>query len=819
MNKTQTLIATATLVTGLGAVTTVSAEEQVKPKTSVSEATKPVTKADVDQARLTLETAQSEATKQKEVVADQTVKVETAESTVQSLTEEVKVAEELVEKATPEEIAKAEGAITTAENTLAEETDKVAPAESDVAEASQAVSDQEAVVDEAQKQVDQAQVEVDEAQKQVDQAQAILDGTGQAEILAEAEGAQAQFESATKAEKTAQENLTSAIEADKKRQEAIDQAKEALKTAEADLTSAQTVFDQATVKANETQLAEDTAQADVNKAQSVVDGLTDEIANRNEIKLPEGYLTALKAFYLNQGSSEDLTSIGQSALANHTYRSNSKDKAVVISDVNNLTVEQRQELTLYAVDLLNQIRNQAGSNLVLANESAIEFADKVANGSTTLGHDTKVIPEVAKELGLFSMAGVNHYENFSSGYFNPSKIVTMDTLKGAVYNTLVSMLFKDAPSNWGHTTSLVGVRYLKSQPDSRYIGIDVSNLLYQTGSGNLSLGRIHILGVADRQIEAGAKFDKTANLAQRDLQAELSSAEVKLNQAETVLANAQEVNKTAQTDKNSAQIRLNESKIKQAGALDTLSKAEAVEIKIPGAQEALGKAQDDLIKSKERLTLAEEAVALLTADVKAKQANLEATKSVLVDKETVLKQAQDRLSKEQNTLRMLNQELTEAQRALKAQETKVAEAETKLTEAKAYLESLLKAPEILAEKQALLTEAKEMLIQAQQALDLEKAKLNQLQEKEILAQSTLTNLEKSYEIELAKDAPAHAVPLVSTSGQVIGYTNTTKSTAIQTKKVAVTLPKTGEVSSASLTGFGLILSALTLLGLKRKEGN
>ncbi|WP_238593216.1 SEC10/PgrA surface exclusion domain-containing protein, partial [Streptococcus suis] len=123
------------------------------------------------------------------------------------------------------------------------------------------------------------------------------------------------------------------------------------------------------------------ANKDLAAATQLVDSLTKELASKNTITVPSGYAEALKAFAADKSESNKVAVANASAtgVSLNQFKSLDSDKQIVISDVNNLSQAQREELTLFAVDLMNQVRKQVGTSAVVANLSAISFADDVAN--------------------------------------------------------------------------------------------------------------------------------------------------------------------------------------------------------------------------------------------------------------------------------------------------------------------------------------------------------------------------------------------------------------------------------------------------------
>ncbi|WP_444812536.1 SEC10/PgrA surface exclusion domain-containing protein, partial [Streptococcus canis] len=507
--KVLTGIAVAALSTGTGLV-----QADDLSNTRPTKAAEVVTHTEVTESQVAdAKTKAAEATK---AVKDQeaTVKAAEAEKTQaqQSFVEAttaVNDAEKLASEATPDGITQAQEAIEAAQETTTAAPKDVAVKTQALEQAKKAVSRQETKVADQKVQVDKASETVAKAQEAVAAAQATLDGTNQAQVLKTADQAQTDLEQAKATEKTAEANLLNAQEADQKRAEALTQAEKEVTSAQTELATVSKAFNEATQKATDSQIALLRAEATHDQAKNVVNSLEEEIKMHNTITLPEGYKEALEAYYTTKSevAKERLNELTKEAVAINQYQSvtpfDIKDN---IEDPRKLSEQARTELTLFAVDLLNQVRKAMGTQEVVANKSAITFADEVANTSKVSGyHDVAAINEAAVAFGLESFEGYNLYENLGIGYFDPTGVVTMDFLKEGIYRALVNMLLNDNDSNWGHAFSLAGLG-----DASHYIGVDA-------GYVNTINGRIHILGVADHHIKESSLFDTTANLSARNL--------------------------------------------------------------------------------------------------------------------------------------------------------------------------------------------------------------------------------------------------------------------------------------------------------------
>lgn len=862
--KVKVMSGIATAVIGAGiATTSVNADEVIENKIST-----PSTEVKVE-APVTAESVATSGDNLNQAtlaVKEQTAIVNNVQADMNVATENVTVAkatvnrsEQLVADASPATIEKAEQA-TVVSNAKAE----VATAETIQVEKATAVKAQESVVAEKEDSVKIAEVATHNAKASVNSAQAVLDGTGQTEIVAKAEKAEIALAEAETNVSIAEGKLAQAKESDKTAQMQLSLAETSVRNDLVAVNNTKATLDQAMSKVAESDKIVKAKAESVKKAQTTVDGLASEIANHNTITVPAGYAEALRQFDRSKVSERDdtkLTEIGKKALALNTYKSNQKDKDTVVGDVSNLTQEQREDIANFATDLLNQIRKAMGTQAVVANKSAIAFAKEVANtsaktGVESLNHDTVAISEGAQKFGLAVVETGNGYENLSVGYYQVSPQLTIDELKKAIYRTIVDMMYKDGDSLWGHSTSLAGIRSeFKNDPnyqiDSKYIGIGFSTNQYM----GLTSGRIHILGVAESRVKDASIFDKTANLAKRDLQAELAEAKSNLSVEQVEYDQAVAVNKDAELVKTNAQFDYNK-------AVQELERSQANLAELQDRTEQTPKA---LANYKNALTnydlannnneLAQQALKSLNADVQTKQQALEKAKANLVVKQNQLALAKEGLIKEQVILKNLVSALREAEANVKVKQTTLAQAEAKVIELVQYVEDLKNAPKVLADAQAKLVEAEKALAEKVNILETEQAKLKTLEAVQkdvsvkhakiveaykviVKAQEEARKLsEEKKKLEVDKRTKEETLQNMATVQQMSNEVMAKRASKPQllygmnpvakddtsTEKASFTLnkgqelPETGDTNNnAVLVGLGSVMALLGLAGIRKK---
>ncbi|MEZ7624653.1 SEC10/PgrA surface exclusion domain-containing protein [Streptococcus sp. 27098_8_22] len=812
--------------------------EKGAPKNEEKVPTKEVTKGQVDEAKDKLDKstqAAADAQAKKDQAQTEKDKAQTEKDNAQS---EVDKAQAVKDKATPENIEKQKQEVANAETGKTNAEKQEENAKNDLEKANQVAKDQEKVVKKSEDKVASAEKEVKDAQTNVDSAQAILDGTGQAKVVEEKENAET-------FQKQAQEQLTSAEKAlelaksdDKNLADAISSVQNELTEASKVVASTESTLTDATSKADQTQTALDQAQDTFTRAESSYKSI-------NTFQVTDEYVNALKSYVNNPYNILDdrakwrehrekvesiLKSVNQENLNLNKFKGNANDKAISV-DANNLTTEQMTELSLFASDLLNQIRERFGTPKTVVTKGMVQVADEVTDGYVAddwgfgKGHDNKAINNVARKYGLptYEDDTQNYLENLNS-VNSGDEIHTMYDAKKWVYESISDLLFNGW--EWMHAQNITGVSSVRGAT-KEYFALDISKRLGRTSA--------HFISVFDNQV-TGNKLDKTEvpnnNTAESIVKA--------YNNAKATLLNAQTVNYQAQREKTSASL----ANIKAKGEQETIQKRldalKATPLKTPTAERNLVNAKDTLASANERLKNAKKALEALTADVKIKQQNLDKAKQELANKEATLTNAKNNLANEKAKLEELKSLIKIAEKNLALSKEKVAQATKTLEQAKADLENLLnaepnlvKAKKVLAQKEATLKEKAIALKEAQAVLDklLQEQKIDQEAYDKLFAlyseqveAKRLADLTEAKRKELEK-AGYKPVLVVDGKGNVVDYKaekvtvgtkdDKTYQAPAQATNAKKQLPNTGTKESSLLAVIGASLGLLALVG-KRK---
>ena len=839
-------IATGMALTGFTAVTA-NADEVVTPAetkaTTVASKTSEVTQAEVTTAETYANQAQRDVDAQQTVVNEATRNVEKTSNAEKEAKANLDIATANANEATPENIQSAKENVEAVKAEIKANETKVAEKKANVNEATTKVTNQNDKVVTAQKEVDNAQKEVGNAKTDVEKAQSILDGTGAKEVIAKAEQTQAKVNADKEAVAKAQTKFDEAKKADETRSKAITEAKNDLVVKETTANKAEKTLVDASKVAEQSKNTLADKKVEFSKAEA-------DFKATNTIVVPAKYIEALKAYKNYEDLSEEgdkkraeagqqLKVMNNEMASLNKFNSNSNDNGITLT-LGSLTDEQKMELTFFANDLLNQIREAFGTNKVVVSKGAMKFADEVADRYVADNWDwDKVISDGHDEAGIEELAGKNglfegqFYENMYSEYGSRSTM-TMNRAKELVFEAFVSFLYNG--QEWEHAGSVSGVT--STEDKNQFMGIALSSRKDVTG--------FHLINVVERLVREGSSFDTTAIVNPNTKEA----IEARYNNAKTALENATTAYNNAQTDLVNAQNSKKQADTALSVAKKVLAEKEAVKVQTPEAQSTLDKAQENLVKSTADNEKAQKAVAELNADIQAKQAKLAQAKAVLSTKQEVLNAKQTILKAEQAKLAQAKADLATAKADLETAKAELKQAEKALVVAQTKVQTLENAPVKLAE-------AEKALAEAEKTFEVEQAKLAELTTKRDEAKTAYETIKaqfdkqeeakKQAELECKREELAkqgvQTVPVISTTGKVVDYVaqnepkNVVKLTvqsgtefadaSSELESVAYNAPET--ISHKQLPTTGTKVSVLTFVGVsllamlglgvqKKKEG-
>lgn len=655
---------------------------------------------------------------QEKVVVNKKAEVEELKNNVRNATKEVADLEEKAKEATPAKISKVEKVIEdkTVDLKINEEKAKSLASAEGNKQKEVALSTTDVKV--AEINLNKAKEETEKAKTDLQSAKEVLAGTNAEKVAKALEEAKAENTNAkadVEAKKTA---LEKAKTSDTTRQSNIDTLTAQKRATETTLTNAQTDLATKTSNYNTVNSELDTAKAKLIKAQNDVDGI-------NRIHLTPEYAKALKK-YMNIVDKEDgtlgfgdytdedmksaeneLKKMNDSVLALNTYKANKNDDNTTLLDTNNLDLETRTKLSLFASDLINQIREQMGTPKVTVTPSSLDFADKVAKEyvkdnfdfARRNGHNVAGISRVASEYG---MAEGQYYENLA-GTTSLSNQLTYAQLKQNVYKAIIDFMFNG--DEWLHAQSIAGLNYGRIQPE--YSGVGISRV------GNVNA--VHVIKVGKHRVDEATKnnfntteIPNTVTVAKllTALETAKSNYENKVDEVKEVLQAKQQAEQLVRTTKNSL------------NTINTnLTNVQNTPVKTQTAQSNFDNAQRRLMIAQANLQQAQQNYDNLNADLKTKQQAVEKATTTLSEKEKAQATKQKEFNEKQVILNTFVKQLGDIQKQIPETNKVTEKLKQEIKNNETELTTLKNLPQLLKNAQAKLSNFKADLTNKQTQLE------------------------------------------------------------------------------------------------------
>lgn len=880
MNKKKDKLQKNLLTAGIGLATVVAVgvATDTQAKASEKDTTTPSTTVKAEKPTVDLK---KQVENQEKVVETTEVEVKDLKNNVISSTKKVAILEEKTKEATPENIAKVEKTIEEKKTDLKANEEKATGLASSESNKQKEVALAETEVKVAEINLNKAKEETTKAKTDLQKAKEVLAGTNQEKVVKALEEAKKQVE-LDKADLEAKAKaLEEAKKQDKVRQDRINTLTTTKEQATKDYNKASSDLEAKTkeLEVAKTKLALATKELEV--AKNNAEGI-------NRIVLSEEYVKALKDSYDYDNLTREerkkadkiLERINYDELrSKNKYVKNKNDDNITSYDIENLPENVRTKLSLFAADLINQIREQFKLPKVKVTSSAIEFAKKVGDGYTadnwnnTKGHDAKAINNVAREYGLPTTTlkeeqdGGQYYENYF-GYGLNRKNVTYTELKEEVYKGIVQFMLNGW--EWLHAQSIAGINY--GTPDEEYFGLDFS---ISSGWTN-----IHYIKVPADYVKQASKTN--FNTTEINNPNDSTTLLAKLTTAEKSVSNINEEVGTKAKEQVALQTAYNNTKKSLTDVTSELEFLENTKTFTEEATASYTKASNKLANDTNALNKAQKDFDSLNADVKTKQRAVDIAITTLVEKERAQVTKQKEFNEKQVVLDTLVKQLGDIQKQISENNKVISELKQDIKTKENELVVLQNAPKLLKAEQEKLVELKSSLAnkerQLAETIDLyskllkqqignlefdQKAPENVLPEavikettredvvkynvkeeldstleagkrvvkvkgvngKKKVKVATLTvngEVVNSIEEVLSKEKAIDEVVLVGTKEEAKPTEPTTpaKQTNSEDKKVkkenVQKLPNTGETTS-DVAGFGLLLSVLTLGLYRRKQ--
>ena len=859
MNEVKKVLLAGAIVTAAVGATTQASAEELKPTEPISGSQqktatqKTVTETDVALSQANGEQANAVVKNQEEIVKSNQNEVNDAEKVVEEATEVVTQAEKAVKESTPKNIQHAKEDVSVKEVAEKKAQKELSSAEEQQKLAEKNVTDQEVNVKEATGKLADKTKEVTDAEQSVAEKQAILDGTGLADVIANAEAAKRNLEMSEKVESQARQDLVTAKKADDQRASKLKQAEVEVKSTEGTRLVKAQALDQATTQATNAESQYLVAKDNLSKAQSILDSLT-----TTSITYPAGYAEALKAYFKNptEENSKKLHEIAKKGMitagfktpdGGNSYYSNpvspfkqsEVDKKTVIENVNYLSTEIQEELASFNAHLINDFRRLMGTDdiPVLVNRDMQKVAQKATQLSTNqYGHDQATLDVVAKEVGLNQ--GNQSLLSENIGFQKTGDVVTLADLKQQSYNNIVMMLFHDKHANWGHALNFAGLN--RKSVMLQYIGVATRKL-------ERGLVAMHYVGTDSKTIDLlknefhqNVKIDTKNNVA--SLQEKIQVARDSVVQAQDAFDDAQTTNKDAKARKEQAQTEYTQSEVVAQNAVTNRKDIQDIALKTPEAEAKLKQAEANLKKAGLENKQAQEALEQLNADVKTKREVLMVAKEKLAEKQTEWQSLNEVLKAEKEDLITKQAKLTRNKELVLNRQALLSEATKALQSSKERVEVLKNAPQLLSKAKVNLEAAQAILKEKKSILELALAKLETVkaeQRKVLEAHKEMLSAYRDYlearqEVEHQKDLEVQKVSIeqdenyptpVVPNDKISKYVQDEVKNQVakvgnpvyQAPATTNELPKTGEKSS-SLWLLGMVtISLLSLMKIKRES--
>lgn len=594
--------------------TRVVAKDEVKPKVP--------TQADVDKAKAESDKANQDVAKQKEVVSTTETKIADAEKSIADTNKKVEEAKTV----TPEKVSDAKENADKKASELATAEKTVADADKSVSATSEKVADQTKVVSNAEKTATDTANKVADAQKKVD---ALSSTTDIRELEKNAYTSTVQVRVSERKVDEAQKKLDDGKKSVEDKKQAIKDTQDKISSAEKELKQATTALNDAKVNQSQKEEAVKAAKSDLDRAK---EELSDQ-GGKYTVNVSQEYVNLLKQYISNPSKelSDQLKALafkeyekfgkitfdgGEVYRYDLNYPQASKKDLNTKVDINNLDYETRKELSLFAADLINQLRKQFGTDPVKVTEDAIRIANEVARTSKEeYGHDFDALSKVGeKDNGLLlgELAG-----------FSDDETTTVADLKRRIYDDILSMLFDDSHAKWGHANSLSGV--LPASPNVGY--------MQYTGLGFRSNKRFtsvtHYIKISDNLLSNNSKFDKTKVVTASSQQEQIAKLQEKVGLAEKSYIGAYSALKEAERGVYLAKTKYGKADDELYFARKHLSDIQLNKIDLPALEKALEDAKTQLAEDKKALKIAEEVLELAKTNATEKAKSLAEAKSAL----------------------------------------------------------------------------------------------------------------------------------------------------------------------------------------------
>ena len=385
---------------------------------------------------------------------------------------------------------------------------------------------------------------------------------------------------------------------------------------------------------------------------------------------------------------------------------------------NSISRKDREDLTVYAVNLLNSMRAQLGKGPVKANGFMTQFGDeagkiRVRDNYKVTNHYGKGINEVARNHGMLASAepGVDTtkqmYENLMSHWSDgPGQDVTNITkqeMYEKVAKYMVGFLMEgDKVRNYGHFSSLVG------RDDNFHVGLGFS-----------AIDNYTFMGV----YHANPVLNFEGALGEENKQ-KLLNSDLPLGKDTSALEEAVRV----------AHETTNQKRASYDQAVATYNTAKANLDALSNYTSNVASLESKLAEVKSEVANVTTKINNLTSEIDALTTRIDKANASEAERQTALRDAETKLAQAQASYTEATAKVKEAESKLADVQAEQAKAQAKVTDAKAKLTQV---QNTLSEKQAALTN----LVTERQKLQSITAEINRLVDEKASQDNTLADLQ------------------------------------------------------------------------------
>ena len=385
---------------------------------------------------------------------------------------------------------------------------------------------------------------------------------------------------------------------------------------------------------------------------------------------------------------------------------------------NSISRKDREDLTVYAVNLLNSMRAQLGKGPVKANGFMTQFGDeagkiRVRDNYKVTNHYGKGINEVARNHGMLASAepGVDTtkqmYENLTSHWSDgPGQDVTNITkqeMYEKVAKYMVGFLMEgDKVRNYGHFSSLVG------RDNNFHVGLGFS-----------AIDNYTFMGV----YQANPVLNFEGALGEENKQ-KLLNSDLPLGKDTSALEEAVRV----------AHETTNQKRASYDQAVATYNTAKANLDALSNYTSNVASLESKLAEVKSEVANVTTKINNLTSEIDALTTRIDKANASEAERQTALRDAETKLAQAQASYTEATAKVKEAESKLADVQAEQAKAQAKVTDAKAKLTQV---QNTLSEKQAALTN----LVTERQKLQSITAEINRLVDEKASQDNTLADLQ------------------------------------------------------------------------------